>query len=269
MASKGVADRDKAVKSLVEVVPAQIEKVKAGFIAEMGPEQGAIAAEAAATLAIALLAHLANRAATMEAADNAHEAELADDGQYLDAREEARDSLLSLLVDLVNLMQVLFGPRGPESVGIDGRIGRQPKEVLRQARVTAPLVKGKAPQNPTHAKVKWDGIAEAAELVSAADALDHALKQVSREERERDVTQLEKDEAIAAYDDAFTRGANLLEAIFRLAGEGALADRVRPSLRRPGRLRSDEENAAATGTAAAQEPTPPAVPPTPTEPTTP
>ncbi len=43
-----------------------------------------------------------------------------------------------------------------------------------------------------------------------------------------------KNAALDAYDDAFRRSSNLLVGLFTFAGETALAERVRPSSRRPG-----------------------------------
>ena len=56
----------------------------------------------------------------------------------------------------------------------------------------------------------------------------------AREVREAQGTLADKNTAIAAYDIAFSRASKVLEALFLLAGETALADRVRPSARRPG-----------------------------------
>ena len=48
-----------------------------------------------------------------------------------------------------------------------------------------------------------------------------------------------KDEAMSAYDKIFSDTANLLTALFAAAGKPDLADRVRPSTRKPGRTIAD------------------------------
>ena len=63
---------------------------------------------------------------------------------------------------------------------------------------------------------------------------------VDREGREAEITQASKDKAIAAYDTAFALTAGLLEVFLRFAGEPTLADKVRPSTRRPGTTADSE-----------------------------
>ena len=68
---------------------------------------------------------------------------------------------------------------------------------------------------------------------------------MAREAREAEQTLTRRRTALAANDLAFSCGADLLSALFWAAGEGDLADRVRPSKRRPGRV-AEEEPAAPT-----------------------
>lgn len=69
--------------------------------------------------------------------------------------------------------------------------------------------------------------------------LESILHQVNFDTRTTQGRLRIKDLAIEAHDVAFSAGARCLEAVFRLAGMPELADRVRPSERRPGR-REDE-----------------------------
>lgn len=73
-----------------------------------------------------------------------------------------------------------------------------------------------------------------------AKDLSKALKDVTREAREAEGTLIKKTRAIAAYDDAFSKGVALTQALLRMAGEPEHAERLRPSARRPGTLESDE-----------------------------
>jgi len=93
---------------------------------------------------------------------------------------------------------------------------------------------------------------EADKIDKLRGALDTTIADVVREAREAQGTLADKNAAIATYDTAFSRASKVLEGIFTLAGETALADRViRPSTRRPGQT---EEQAPPAEPGAAGEP---------------
>jgi hypothetical protein len=67
-----------------------------------------------------------------------------------------------------------------------------------------------------------------------------ALTKTATEEREAEQTIADKRQAIAAYDEVFSKTAGLISSLLRIAGEEELADRVRPVKSRPGQI-SDPE----------------------------
>jgi hypothetical protein len=71
-------------------------------------------------------------------------------------------------------------------------------------------------------------------LAEPTEALRLALQEVTDEQRESDMAQIAKNQAIAEYDKAFAVAANLMSTLLEMAGERDLARRVRPSNRRPG-----------------------------------
>lgn len=93
----------------------------------------------------------------------------------------------------------------------------------------------------------------AAQLASLADELASVLVEVNEAEKQADVTRQAKNEAIAAYDRKFLRVARLAEALFHFAGLHELAERARPSTRRPGRRLADEDPETDSGEAQAEE----------------
>src|SRR4029079_1607714 len=92
---------------------------------------------------------------------------------------------------------------------------------------------------PRHKGVKWDPAETIAKLETLRTELKSHLKDVAREVHQAQATLRAKVDAIAAYDEQFSRVATFLVGLFRLAGETALAERVRPSSRRPGQTEAD------------------------------
>ncbi len=88
--------------------------------------------------------------------------------------------------------------------------------------------------------VELDPRTTATQLTADADQLDGALVDVNEAEKQADVTRGAKNTAIEAYDRKFLRVARVAESVFHFAGMHALAMRVRPSTRRPGRRLADE-----------------------------
>ena len=82
--------------------------------------------------------------------------------------------------------------------------------------------------------MSWSPVKEADKIDKLRGALDASSADVVREARKAQGTLADKNVAIAAYDMAFSGASKVLEGIFTLAGETVLADRVRPSTRRPG-----------------------------------
>jgi hypothetical protein len=87
----------------------------------------------------------------------------------------------------------------------------------------------------------WQPAEAKAELAAALAELESALREVEKEQKEAEATLQAKYAAMDAFDAAFTEVASLISALLRLAGETALAERVRPSKKQRGRLMTDEE----------------------------
>jgi len=127
----------------------------------------------------------------------------------------------------------LFGIQALPSLGFTAPAPRDPVVLERFAGEVVARQSGKLPA-PKRKGVKWT----AAESIATIEALRATLRTqiaaVAREGREAQATKQARDAAVTAYDEAFGRTANLLVALFRFAGDDALAARVRPSSRRPG-----------------------------------
>ena len=77
--------------------------------------------------------------------------------------------------------------------------------------------------------------------------LTEARKDVAREAREAQATGVVKAKAMSAHDAMFSVGASFISAALSLVGEHELAERTRPSSRRPGTTAAAEEASEGAG----------------------
>ena len=104
--------------------------------------------------------------------------------------------------------------------------------LLQQARVVhAALAKG-APKAAAKKGRKLDFAALAEELEVHIAALHAALQHVKREEREAEQALTKRDAAVAAFEPVYTGIADVAAGLLELVGQGDLASRVKPTVRR-------------------------------------
>jgi hypothetical protein len=265
MASKQVTDRQKAAAAVSSTVETYEDRLQAGILSVMS-ESGASpeVAAAAAVLARAAKGLLATTATVMVAADETHAVELADDAGLRLARDTEAAALRKQLVDLREGLVGLYGAAAPAAVGFSGPTPDDPVLLVRVAReVAKALQREGALPAPKFKKAAIEPVEEAATLTRLADRLEAAIGAVMEDVRENQVTRTARDAAMAHYDKSFSRAANFLAALYALAGEPELADRVRPSSRSPGRLASSEgaappDRASPSPSPSAEEPCDPA-----------
>jgi len=254
MPSKQVVDRKKSGDSVAAAASTHAERVAQVVENVLSPslEKGEKMPD------VQLLATLVGRwlsktGAQMAEADEAHIHELSDDDPVRQRRDKAQAALSEEIVELREWMSALFGARAVRSLGFSTDTPRDPVALSRFAGEVCKSLREKDFPKPKRDGVTFSPAKEASKLEKLREELDAALTEVAREAREAQGTLANKNTAVTTYDDTFRRSAKFLEGLFTLAGETELAERVRPSSRRPGQTEDLAPPAEATE-AAGKEP---------------
>jgi hypothetical protein len=243
MPSKQITDREKSARAVTAAAVQHASAIHEGLKGELATHlrQGETMPD------VDLLIRLLGRKieadmSTAVQADKAHDAELADDAAPREARDTAYEKVREVLVDLRASVDAAYGPAGLNALGLTGAVPVDPSVVATFAgSVLEALEDGarKLPK-PRRAGIQVDRAAFAKDLAAELPALKKALKDVAREEREKETTKLTRDEAMATSDRTFSRAASLIEALAEGAGLEEVAARVKPSGRSPGRTAAED-----------------------------
>lgn len=180
--------------------------------------------------------HMGRAADELHAAHRAHEAELSDDVAPRLERDDAEVELRDLVIMFRNGISAALGDGVLRAHSIYDSAPSDTRGLLDYAKgLRIALVEpALAPTARSRGGLIVNRAAMALELEPVIARLDAAVKIVTREASELAVTQTAKDTAMNANDTVFKNSANVMEALLILADRKDLADRVRPSPRRPG-----------------------------------
>ncbi|MEZ4300391.1 MAG: hypothetical protein R3B70_35930 [Polyangiaceae bacterium] len=190
-----------------------------------------------ALLAALMVRLLEQRSAAMQKADSAHNDELADDAEPRERRDEAARQVYATLVEVKQGVMALFGDSWVAKLRLPNELPQDPAALSRLAEEVQKALQVTKLPKPRLAGVKsFDAEPWIAQLSGPSKDLADALKAVQREAREAQATLIEKSRSVAAFDDVFSKAVSVAAALLRFVGENEHADRLRPSVKRPGTL---------------------------------
>ncbi|MBI5477351.1 MAG: hypothetical protein HY906_00760 [Deltaproteobacteria bacterium] len=240
MSSKMVIDRERSARFVAWAAethaPSVAVKVAALLREELRP--GEQAPDGA--LLVRLFGRCLKRSmAALSAADVAHEAELGDDADPRRRRDTAAGAVYGLLTTVRSAVSAVYGGDATALVGFAGPTPTDPTTVKALAAEVARNLPRLKDQPVQQDGLTFDVAKFEAQLKSTVAPLERALDDVARETREAEATLVEKQRRLAEHDGRFRSVAAVLEAVFALAGEHELAERVRPSRSRPGQTATE------------------------------
>ncbi len=148
-------------------------------------------------------------------------------------------------------------------LGLIGRFSREPIMLLRQSELVCKRLQGDGLEE-TLGKAMFDPPIDprpyALQIEPDIEVVRQSVEAHNRSRRRVDQLLAEKKEAVQVYDVTFLRVTRQFEDLCRLAGKNDLADKVRPSVARPGQTEEEPADGAAPdatgGVDAAGEPEP-------------
>lgn len=249
--SKEVTDRQKAFVFVHSVFLLQGPKVAAEMVELFQSDaesshRGTDASRAEPGFLSVLLGFgraLKQRLARLVAADETHYKEKAVYSALLKKRDSLTKDLTKLVVALRRI--VLGEHENPDmgQLGFEGETAREAVPLLRQAdRVVEVLAGGEIDDilgPPIFQDSTFEPKDRGNQLKKKADELRVVVDEIGDAKRLTEAAFLAKEEAADGYDQLFLRAGRIFEDSCRLVGRDALADRIRPSDKRPGRTQAE------------------------------
>lgn len=222
------ADNAAFVATSGEVHGPQLEPELVALFQKLGlppPAPGAV--KAVVGSANALLGAATRKLMEVE---SAYVDEQADDETPRLERDEAASEVRAKLVDLRAVLGSASAGARLRAFALDGAVPMRPADLHHYASTTLGLLSATAEEVPLLGS-RLNTADLAADLGPAVDRLGAALQKVGVEERELQLGLEQRDAVLADWVRVYRGVANVLSALFRLAGRDTLAEKVRPTER--------------------------------------
>lgn len=239
MTSKMVSDRIQSMRAVQGSIDQNADAIAARIDARLRPylRSGETMPELALVLRL-MGRELEARAGAVQATEEQHARELADDAGPRSSRDRHAATVREVYTDLRGALSSAYGDdvlsrlrvREPASSvpSVLVQQGQAAREALLDASIELPA--------PRRRGARIDRGVFAEELSDAVLALQKALVDVERETKEADATHAAKSEALDGYDGAFARLVPAVSALYVLAEQDGLAAKLRVNKRRRGVL---------------------------------
>jgi hypothetical protein len=225
--SKRVAARIQNASYVISSVTTHATAVAAGVAAEL---EGLTPQQAEAVLG-AIARYLERKTQTLHASEMAYVHEQGDDQATFQARDVAFDALRRTITELRAFVSH-SAPDRLKSLGLDATPPDAQDQFLSYVEtVAAHFAQERAPIRGDIGAVitPADTSALLTERLQGARA---ALARVITERRELDAALVTRDIALTAWQTAYSAAGAALSSLYQIAGEGALAEKIRPTKRR-------------------------------------
>jgi hypothetical protein len=242
--AKQVTDRQGAVNTVASAAETHVDRLRTSFEELFQDDLAAKEKLPDIGLVALLVARRLRRVnAVLVEKSDAYDRELDDDAEPRERRDGAAATLTSEVVEIRDALLAAFGPTIVRELGLAGKTETEPKAILAKAKRLAETIKDpeRTWPKPKRKGIKIDPTAWVEDLEGPIRVLEQAQKDVAREVREAQAASDGKARAMAANDDEFGRSASFFSALFRVLRDDALAAKVRPSARRPGRVLEEGE----------------------------
>lgn len=251
MAEKQITSRQKATDAVYKSVVTHSEITGRAWAKRYTPylEEGETMPDMALAMKLVGREMVATTTVMVEASED-HERELADDTLPRKKRDERKNKLLKKVVDVRDSINSVLGQGALKALGISGRTPQEPVALIKTAKKMAKGLEDEEVKlpGPRVKGITLDRVVLAGELRELINPLQEALDVVGLEERQAEQTLSKKWASIDQNDETFGDGSRWLEQTLYIAGQDDIADKVRSSKSKPGRLdeSDDDENKNAT-----------------------